>query len=83
MNGLHRRIRLTWFGLNQDIDNDGFDDLVALTCNVFIPGRVNAKLQAASVEVKSGVTGVSFWKHNSDEVGEVHCVGSLIRASGR
>ncbi len=88
---------VSWFGLKRDIDNDGIDDLVALTTDTFdldpkavAPkkgavkrGQVYRELRAASIEIVSGGTGKTIWQRSAGEKGRVNYLGFFARDSGK
>ena len=86
---------VNWFGLKQDVDNDGIDDLVKLTSNSFdqapqptktakVKRASNGrKAQAALVEIISGATGKTIHQQSANEKGRVVCLGLFDRGSGK
>ncbi len=74
-----------WHELEQDVDKDGLDDLVVLISDADYgsPGLPKDQLQFATLEIVSGATGRTIWKHTANELGMVDLLAFFKRDSGR
>jgi len=72
-----------WFELGQDVDKDDIDDLVVLMSDLPLQAGGNNKEQVASVEIVSGSTGKTIWKHSATGRGMVTCLNYFKRDSAK
>ncbi|MCC6510751.1 MAG: hypothetical protein IT423_16725, partial [Pirellulaceae bacterium] len=66
-----------WNALKRDANNDAIDDLVVLI------SERSDKRQPARVELVSGSTGKTLWKHSDAELGNATILGCLERIAGQ
>ena len=74
-----------WHELELDVDKDGLDDLAVLLSDADYgsPRLSDDQLQFATVEIVSGATGKTIWKHSATELGMVNPLAFFKQDSGR